>query len=133
MIVLAVRDLSTRAIPKTVSTEKIATYAMGSLFPAGFIFLALGIGGESQPVDAYGVSVLAAAIFTAVFGFWTITVAMRTGAVSFVAPFRYSRILFALVIGFLIFGERPDIWTILGAFITIAAGLYAFSLEKFEK
>ncbi len=132
MIFLSVRDLSTRAIPNTVSTFKIATYAMLSLFPAGFLFVILGIGGQSQPVDIYGASVLAGAIVTAIFGFWTITVAMRTGAVSFVAPFRYSRILFALAIGFVVFNEYPDIWTVFGAFLTIAAGLYAFSLENLD-
>ncbi len=130
MIVLSVRDLSTRAIPARIPSLKIATYGMSSLFPAGFALMLLQGQGAPKMVDATGTMILTGACATAIFGFWTITAAMRMGEISLVAPFRYSRILFALAVGFMVFNERPDLWTILGAFMTIVAGIYAFSLDK---
>jgi drug/metabolite transporter (DMT)-like permease len=62
-------------------------------------------------------------------GYYCIIQAMRTGEISVVAPFRYSRILFALAIGYLVFGENPDALTYLGTIITISAGIYAFLRE----
>jgi drug/metabolite transporter (DMT)-like permease len=62
--------------------------------------------------------------------YWAITAAMRVGEVSAVAPFRYTRLLFALVIAALAFGERPDALTLLGAAIVIASGLYMFLRER---
>jgi drug/metabolite transporter (DMT)-like permease len=49
---------------------------------------------------------------------------MRTGEVSVVTPFRYTRLVFALVLGVLAFGERPDALTLLGSMIIVASGLY---------
>ena len=48
---------------------------------------------------------------------------MRTGEVSAVTPFRYSRLVFAMLIGKAVFGERPDAQTFLGAAISVACGL----------
>jgi drug/metabolite transporter (DMT)-like permease len=46
-----------------------------------------------------------------------------------VAPFRYSRIVFALFVGILVFGERPDLWTLVGTGIIVASGLYTLWRE----
>ena len=61
---------------------------------------------------------------------WAITEAMRLGEVSVVTPFRYSRLLFALMIGVLVFGERPDALTLTGAALIIGSGLYALARER---
>jgi drug/metabolite transporter (DMT)-like permease len=50
--------------------------------------------------------------------------AFRAGEASFVAPFEYSRLLFAAALGFFLFAEAPDPWSYLGAAIIIAATLY---------
>jgi drug/metabolite transporter (DMT)-like permease len=60
---------------------------------------------------------------------FSITSAMRVGDVSAVTPFRYTRLVFALVIALLVFGERPDAWTLIGAAIVVASGLYTFWRE----
>jgi drug/metabolite transporter (DMT)-like permease len=49
---------------------------------------------------------------------------MRTGDVAVVTPFRYTRLLFALALGFLVFAERPDTWTLVGGAIIVASGTY---------
>jgi drug/metabolite transporter (DMT)-like permease len=51
------------------------------------------------------------------------------GDVAIVAPFRYSRLVFALVVGVLAFGERPDALTLIGALIIVASGFYTLWRE----
>ena len=53
----------------------------------------------------------------------------RTGDLSFVTPFRYARIVFALIAGGLVFGERPDAMMLSGTLIIVASGLYTFWRE----
>ena len=55
--------------------------------------------------------------------------AMRVGEIGFVAPFRYSSLLVALILGFFFFGEWPDAVTTLGATIVVSAGLYTLWRE----
>ncbi len=50
--------------------------------------------------------------------------AFRAGEASFVAPFEYTRLLFAAALGYFLFAEAPDPWSYLGAGIIIAATLY---------
>jgi drug/metabolite transporter (DMT)-like permease len=47
-----------------------------------------------------------------------------------VAPFRYSVIIFSVVLGFLVFGEVLDLSTVLGIAIVVAAGVYTFHRER---
>ena len=61
---------------------------------------------------------------------WTMTTAMRVGEVSVVAPFRYARIVFALIIAYVLFGERPDLMTWLGVGLIVGSGVYTFLRER---
>ena len=56
--------------------------------------------------------------------------AMRVGDIGVVAPFRYSSLLAALILGLLVFGEWPDAVTQLGAGIVVATGLYTLWRER---
>ena len=55
--------------------------------------------------------------------FLTIT-ALRHGDAALVTPFRYTALVWAALLGFTIWGDVPDNWTILGAMIIVAAGVY---------
>ena len=57
-------------------------------------------------------------------GMATLTKGFSTGETSFVAPFDYSRLLYATALGFFIFGETPDAWSAMGALIIVASGTY---------
>ena len=65
-----------------------------------------------------------------VVAYYGIVAAMRVGEVSFVTPFRYSRLIFALVVGFFVFQERPDALTLIGATIIVASGIYTVWRER---
>jgi drug/metabolite transporter (DMT)-like permease len=55
---------------------------------------------------------------------------MRSGDISFVAPFRYTSLMFSLTLGFYFFGEQPDGYMAVGASLIVVSGLYAFYREK---
>jgi drug/metabolite transporter (DMT)-like permease len=64
-----------------------------------------------------------------IFGLIFAVSAMRHGEVAVVAPFRYTAILWAVVLGYLMFGEVPDGWSILGGLIVVASGIFTFYRE----
>ena len=59
-----------------------------------------------------------------------LTIAMRTGEVGVVTPFRYTRLLFAMVLGIAVFGERPDAATLIGSAIIVACGVVIISQNR---
>lgn len=124
---LAARDLATRAVPAAVSSMVLATYGFASVIPAGAILLVIS-GGAVMP-DSAAALVLLGALIVGVFAYYSIVAAMRVGDIAVVTPFRYTRLLFALVIGVMVFGERPDAPTLVGAAIIIATGLYTLIRE----
>ncbi len=63
-------------------------------------------------------------------GYWWLTESTRVGELSAIMPFRYTRLLFALIIGGIVFAERPDAWTLLGAALIVGSGIYAFARER---
>jgi len=66
-------------------------------------------------------------------GYWAITQASRMGEVSVVSPFRYTRLIFAILIGVLVFAEPADVMTLSGAALIIGSGLYSFTRERARK
>jgi drug/metabolite transporter (DMT)-like permease len=73
---------------------------------------------------------LAAASFFILFGYQYVIQSMRTGEVSFIAPFRYTSLLWAIGLGFLVFGDAPDFWMVIGSLIVVASGVYTFHRER---
>jgi drug/metabolite transporter (DMT)-like permease len=125
---LVVRDLSTRMMPAAIGTFQLTTWAYLALIPAGLILMGLA-GDGPQPLDPARWGDLAGAVVTGLFGYWAVTAAMRAGDVSAIAPFRYTRLVFAVALAMLFLGERPDLATILGAGLIIASGLYTLARE----
>jgi drug/metabolite transporter (DMT)-like permease len=66
-------------------------------------------------------------------GQWIVVLAFRYADASVLAPFSYSQLVWATVLGFLIFGEVPDLWTLVGAAIIIASGLYTAHRERLRR
>lgn len=125
---LGSRDLFTRRLPAGISTAKVSAYAFLALIPTGLLMLWLQ---GTPPVAPRGndMSLLLAATAVGMVAYLSIVAATRIGDASMVAPFRYSRLFFAMVIGMAVFGERPDALTLLGSAIVVASGLYAFWRE----
>lgn len=122
MLGFAGRDLATRAAPPVLSNLQLGVCGFAMMVPAGALLLALS-GGAVLPGPGASLS-LAAATCIGVAAYYALTAAMRTGEVSVVTPFRYTRLIFALLLGVLVFAERPDAATLAGSAVIVASGLY---------
>ncbi|MEO0544661.1 MAG: DMT family transporter [Pseudomonadota bacterium] len=128
VIGLAIRDIATRALPREITTAQAATMAYMSLLPFGFLMMLFD--GGWQPMTGPSTAYILAASMVGIVAYYIITMALRMGEVAVIAPFRYSRLVFALIISFLIFGEVPNELMWLGSAIVIATGLYSFYRER---
>lgn len=129
VIGLGLRDLATRRVPKETSTLQLSFLAFLVLIPAAAVFMYIN---DSTLVSLSPSNwvYFSIALVIGIVAYYGIVAAMRIGEVSFVTPFRYSRIVFALFVGVFVFEERPDAWTLLGAFIIVGSGLYTLWRER---
>ena len=124
----AARDLVTRRMPPNVPTFLVALVAsIGVTITGGLI---VPFQGGFVPVTANEtIGIFAAAIFLLT-GYSTIIIAVRGADISFVAPFRYTALVVAIVVGYFAFNERPDALMLTGAAIVILSGIYMFYRER---
>lgn len=87
------------------------------------------LGGWTPP-SGRAVGLLAVAAILLMIGYQCIISALRTGEISAVAPFRYTALLWAMLLGYLAFGDQPDRYMLIGAAIIVLSGLYAFYRER---
>ncbi|WP_410218585.1 DMT family transporter [Paracoccus sp. (in: a-proteobacteria)] len=125
---LTLRDLATRRIPTGVPSDQLSASAYGAMVPGG---LALGLanGQAAVAVDPWQLGLLGGTVIFGVLGYATLVAASRLGEASSVAPFRYTRLGFALLVAAVVFGERPDLPMLLGAGMIALAGGYAMWRE----
>ncbi|HSH43834.1 MAG TPA: DMT family transporter [Arenicellales bacterium] len=125
---VALRDLVSRAIPAHVTGSQLAAWAFASLIPAGALMM-LSMGDRPVLPAMFDLVLLAGAFVVGGFGYYALVVATRTGEVAVVVPFRYTRLVFAMVLGAIVFGERPDPLTLSGAALIVSAGVYTIWRE----
>lgn len=123
----ATRDLMTRRIDPAIPSILITlATALAVTLLSGCFTLASGW----EPVEMRSLSLLAvAAVFLAT-GYLLLVQCMRTGEVSLTAPFRYSALLVAVALGFLVWKEVPNAWAWLGIALLVGSGLYMLRSER---
>jgi drug/metabolite transporter (DMT)-like permease len=127
-VALSVRDLASRAVPKEISTAQIAGWGGISLMIGGL--LAHIISGDPLPVpQAVDILPFLVLVIGLAVGVFSVSAAMRLGDVSVVAPFRYTRLPFGLLISILFFDERLTMNMIAGTCVVVASGLYIWGRE----
>ena len=124
---VVVRDLSVRPLQGQVPSALVALGAAVGVTLMGWI--GAGLQGVEPVSTTEAAKVLGAGLFLIV-GYLSSVMAMRTGDIGLVAPFRYTSLLWAIVLGLLVFGDLPDFWTLFGASIVIAAGLFTLWRER---
>lgn len=124
VVFLGMRDLATRRIPKTMSSMRLSTYAFAVIVPTGLILMVLS-GDRFVIPGTVDMVRIAGSIVAGVLGYYALVAATRLGDMSHIAPFRYTRLLFALVVGITVFGERPDMATLVGSGVIVGSGIYA--------
>jgi drug/metabolite transporter (DMT)-like permease len=123
----AARDLSTRALPKALPSLLVtaATAVLVSVFGFGLVL----VQGSWVPPDASQLKTLGLASLFLFVGYQFIILAMRTGEVAYVVPYRYTSLLFSIILGFVLFAEVPDKYTLFGSAIVISMGLFTLYRE----
>ncbi len=125
---LAARDIAIRRVPAAVTSLQIAGMGFVVLIPTGLLLL--GVGGQGlEPVTPHSAGIFFVTLAVGVVAYSCIVTGTRVGEVGFVVPFRYTRLIFALLLGFVFFAERPDAATLIGATIVVASGLYTLIRE----
>ncbi|MEO1502141.1 MAG: DMT family transporter [Pseudomonadota bacterium] len=121
VISVTVRDLATRKLSSSVPS--VLVVFANALFIT-LVFGALSMASPWSPVTSqiFGLTIAAAVLMVAAYLFSIMV--MRVGEISFVAPFRYTGLLWAMLLGLVIFDEWPDAVTLAGATTVVASGLF---------
>jgi len=121
------RDVSTRRLDVALSPLLIMMLSQLVVASAGLACLAF----EAWKVPS--VAELLALLFASVFslvGHLCVIYSVRSGELAAVAPFRYAGIVWAILLGFLIWKQLPDRMSLAGIAILVSAGLYTFYREQ---
>ena len=123
---VTIRDLATRKLSAEVPsmTVTLAASVIVTVF-AGFASISQGWV-EITPRLGW---LIGCAAFTVIGGYFFSVQTMRQGEISFIAPFRYTSLIWALVLGWFVFGDWPDGLTMVGAGIIVATGLFTLWRE----
>ena len=116
------RDLASRAAPKTLSALVLGFYGFITVVIAGIAY-SIWDSSEFQMTEPVTTTYLVALVLIGVGAYFTLMKAMRTGEVSFVTPFRYTRLLFGVVLGVVFLDEQLTLTAIVGSVMMVGAGL----------
>ena len=127
VFVITIREIASRrlspACPSLLAALGSAVFVM-----AGGALVTLS--DPWVPMTGTAAWALAGAIGTVAVAYIASVATMRIGEIGFVAPYRYTAIVVALILGVVVFGEIPDIWTILGASLIVATGVFTLYRER---
>jgi len=129
MVGLSLRDLFTRLVPKDADNADLSFLTMLATALSGLLLSAF----QQLPWPGPALretGILIVMVLLAGLACFCVTAAMRLGDVSAVAPFRYTRVIFAFVLAVVIFDETLAPRTLFGTALIVAAGLYTLLREQ---
>lgn len=127
VLFIVLRDLSTRRLSAAVPSLFVSLLTSLAVMLVGAV---MSLTDEWTPVTAGEIGFLAIAAIFIIFGYLFSIMAMRVGDISFSSPFRYTILIWAIILGFVVFGDIPDSWTIIGSLIIVGSGVYTFYRER---
>lgn len=129
MLFITVRDLTTRTMPRGIPTLLVALVTAIAVALTGPVF---GIAtGETWVVpDRDSLLLVGGAAILLIGGYLFAVDFMRHGDIAVVAPFRYIVVLWAILVGYIVWREVPDVPMIIGTAVIIASGIYTIHRER---
>jgi drug/metabolite transporter (DMT)-like permease len=118
--------IMTRHMAATETAESLIFYS--ALAPV-VLMLPVVPYAASSPPDGFHLAVLLSLGFFGGFGHWLLIKAYRLASATALAPYPYLQMLWMIGLGYLFFGQLPDGWTLGGAAIIVASGLYIVHRE----
>ncbi|MDC0394356.1 DMT family transporter [Alphaproteobacteria bacterium] len=135
MIGFAGRDLATRMSPINMSNFQLGTFGFLMVFISGILITLFNL--FIFPSKTVWVTIslqnwgfILANGVAGIIAYQCLTIAMRNGDISFVTPFRYVRVLFALFFGVILLGEEPNTLVLCGSLIVVLSGIYIILRRK---
>jgi drug/metabolite transporter (DMT)-like permease len=124
---VVVRDLATRHLSRDVPSVMVSIFSAAGVLVMGLAGCALY---GWKPVAPFEAGIVAAASVALIAGYMFGVMAMRVGDIGFVAPLRYTSLIWAIALGWAVFGTWPDNLTLVGAGIVIATGIFTLYRER---
>ena len=126
---ITLRDMATRVMPRGLPAPLISLVTAVAVGVSGFVFAPV-LGETWVMPSGRSLGLIAVAVFFLIGGYLTAVEFMRHGDIAVVAPFRYTVIVMAMIIGYLVWGEVPDFLMLVGTAVIAATGVYTFSRER---
>jgi drug/metabolite transporter (DMT)-like permease len=124
---VTLRDLATRQLSPELPSILVALITATAITLLGAIMLPTV---TWAAIDNEHLSILTISATAIVFGYLFSVMAMRGGETSFIAPFRYTAMIWAIILGILLFNDWPDQLTLIGTGVIVATGIYSFHRER---
>ena len=127
----ALRDIATRLTPPELPSLFLSAITAPCIMVVGLAIIQ-PLGGWSAP-SAGDIGMMAIAAAFLLVGYQFIILSMRVGEISFIAPFRYTSLLWAILLGVVVFHQTPDAAMLIGSAIIVGSGLYTLYRERIVK
>lgn len=128
---LTIRDIYTRKLDNRFPTTPAVLIVSIALVPIGFLLhIMLAAGRPITQIELLPFAYMSVSAICAMIAYYILVIAMRIGEISAIAPYRYSRLIAAFLIAWLLLGETPDLPTIIGSLIVVAAGIAVVLRER---
>ena len=124
---VTIREIATRKLSADLPSLPVALATAIAIGGLGAVMLPAV---EWAPLSASALSLICGASLAFIGGYLFSVMTIRIGDIGFVAPFRYTAMVWALILGLLMFGEIPDMPTITGTVIIILTGLYLLHRQR---
>ncbi len=132
VIWISARDLITRRIGRGVTSLQLATWGFAAIVPAGPIMLWV-LGDHLVAMSTLHWAMIVGATLFGAAAYYMLIASVRIGEMTFITPFRYTRLIFAVVIGWVVFREPPGPATLIGGAVIVASGLYSIWREAVRR
>ena len=126
MLSSSMYTIMTRQMGGRETAESLILYS--AIVPAVFMLPALPLAG-SLPAHLYDWVVLFGLGVFGGFGHWLLIKAYQRATATALAPYPYLQMVWMIILGWLVFDQLPDRWTLAGAAIIVASGLYIIHRE----
>ncbi|MAZ17089.1 MAG: EamA family transporter [Ahrensia sp.] len=123
----AMRDLATRRLPTGLPTLTFSLLTTVAVTATGAVMMMFS--GGWKPLQLGDLGLLCGSALFLIIAYQCVILALRDGDIHVVAPFRYASLVWAIILGIVLFGEWPDALTLIGAGIIVATGLYTLHRE----
>lgn len=125
---VTLRDLTARQLSPSIPSALVAFVAALAITMTGGVGILVTQNWQNPSLFEIGILALSA-VFLMV-GYYCAVATMRVGDVAIVSSFRYTVMLWAIGLGWLVFGDIPDFWTIVGMIVILSAGLFTMWRER---